>query len=148
MAAITLDDLGIAALGRARADARDAATEHTGPPGEPEPREPGTTGCVLYTAESLHEAQLVLDRLDEAGIQAQVFNTHLIGALGELPMSQCWPKIWLVDRERFEDARGIVEDYESRKRTDADGVRTCHDCGEESPGNFELCWSCRAPLDD
>lgn len=124
------------------------ATEETGPPVENGPKRIFGRGCVAYSAESLHEAQLLLDLLGEAGVEATLFNEHLLGAIGELPFSQCWPKIWLTDESNLPAARQVIACYESRKKQVSNGVRRCDGCGEESPDNFELCWSCRAPLDE
>lgn len=125
------------------------AAVHTGPPDDEEQEVPleAPDGCVVYSAASLYEAQLILHRLEEAGVEASLFNQHLVGALGELPFQECLPKIWLPDCTQWEQARGVIAAYEARQQARADETRKCHACGETGPANFELCWSCRAPLD-
>lgn len=137
---------------RLRTDRARSCSEQTGPPSGDEPpssNEPPVAchrGCAVYSAGSLHEAQLLLDLLDEAGIVARLFNTHLVGAMGELPFYQSLPRIWLVDEGDLEEARAVIEGYEARRRQSLDEPRHCGACGEESPGSFELCWSCRVPF--
>ena len=101
----------------------------------------------IYTAGSLYEAELLLHRLREAGIAARVLKQNLIGLAGELPHTEAHPEVWLDDAISERRARRIVDDYERRRRG-ADGPeKTCPVCAESSPSNFELCWSCRAPLE-
>jgi ribosomal protein S14 len=44
-------------------------------------------------------------------------------------------------------ARAVLKDYLQRKGAPDRGERRCVTCGEESPGNFDLCWSCRQPFE-
>lgn len=121
--------------------------EDTGPPEDDESHDSGRRGCFVYTAGSLYEAQLVLDLLEEAAIGAKLFNAHLIGALGELPLNQSLPKIWLLDESTRHAARSVIDAYEARRKQPLAEERRCNACGELSPGNFELCWSCREPFE-
>jgi hypothetical protein len=119
----------------------------SGPPEDPSPKTAPRRGCTVYSAENLYEAHLVLDLLEEAGIAARLFNEHLIGAMGELPFLESSPRIWLLDEADLRAARVLVDGYEARRKVPIRGTRRCPACSEESPDNFELCWSCRAPLD-
>jgi hypothetical protein len=119
----------------------------TGPEEDDETEPVTRAGCVVYSAGTLHEAQLVLDLLDEAGIVARLFNQHLVGAMGELPLHESLPKIWLLSGSDFDAARAVIDAYEERRKQDTDEVRRCHGCGDESPANFELCWRCREPFE-
>ncbi len=124
-----------------------AGVPDTGPPEGGDVEHVGPRGCVAYSAGSLHEAKLVLDLLEEAGIEARLFNEHLIGAMGELPFGESLPKIWLPDESDHAAARCVIDAYEARQKQTIDGTRRCHACGEDSPTNFELCWSCREPFE-
>lgn len=99
----------------------------------------------VYRAANLQEAYLVLHRLEQAGIEARVFNEHAHGGLGELPFTHVYPEIWVIEPADVERARRIVEDYQ---RTDPPaGVRVCRFCNEENPGGFEICWRCGASIE-
>ena len=100
----------------------------------------------LYVAGSLHEAQLLLDLLHDAGIDALIVNQHLSGAFGELPYSESLPRILLLNAEQRSEASAIVSAFEARMREATDAVVTCPSCREENPANFELCWSCSSEL--
>lgn len=100
----------------------------------------------LCTAGTLYEAQLILDRLTEAGIAAEVRNENLVGMLGLLPQSATLPAIWIENDADFERGRAVVDEYEARRLQPSGAEITCPACGELNPGNFELCWKCRAEL--
>ncbi len=97
---------------------------------------------AVYQASSLHEAQLLVDRLHELGIESYVKNEHLQGALGELPLS-LHPVICVVRDADYSRAREAAWDFEQANRQDPGPDRRCSQCGETSPGNFQVCWKCR-----
>jgi len=99
----------------------------------------------LYRAANLQEAHLVLHRLEQAGIEARLFNEYAQGGLGELPFTHVYPEIWVVEPADIERARRVVEDYQCAQSPL--GAHICRFCGEESPGGFEICWRCGAPLE-
>jgi hypothetical protein len=96
----------------------------------------------VYQAGSLHEAQMLVDRLAEVGIRTFVRNEHLQGALGELPVS-LHPVVCVVDDQQWSMAREVVIAFERARRADPGPDRVCDACGETSPGNFQVCWKCR-----
>src|SRR5262249_55327348 len=100
----------------------------------------------LYTAASIYEAQMVVDLLQFHGISARILNQVLSGLMGEVPLGQSFPQIWLFHPEDRDRAMGVLEDYKRRRRADLAAEIACHACGEPNPGNFELCWSCRSEL--
>ena len=93
-----------------------------------------------YTAGSLPEAHLMLHRLQDAGIEAHVFNQNAQSGVGEIPFTHAWPEIWLADPADLARARAIVQAVEHPPVPRADWI--CHTCAEANPGQFELCWSC------
>ena len=100
----------------------------------------------IYTAGTLQEAQLLLHRLLEAGIEARLMNEHLLGGFGQLPYGESLPRIALTNAAQAEDARSVIAAFEASMRQTSEAVLTCPACGEENPENFELCWKCRAEL--
>ena len=97
----------------------------------------------LYSAANLQEAHLIKGMLSAAGIEVRIFNEHLQGGLGELPFSEVYPEIWLEDESNAARAQCILADYE---RPASLASRRCRSCGEDSPGAFEICWSCGRPI--
>lgn len=100
---------------------------------------------AIYYAESLIDARLLIDRLDAKGIRTFLHNEHLQGALGELPMT-LRPVVALINEHDFGQARDEVIEFEAARRSPEAPERDCAECGESSPSNFQLCWSCRAQL--
>lgn len=100
----------------------------------------------LCSAGTLYEAQLILDLLRESFIRAEVRNENLVGLAGLLPESATLPTIWVANDGDWERGRAVVEEYEARRAEQTPPDVACPACGEDNPGNFELCWSCRAEL--
>lgn len=99
----------------------------------------------IYLAGSLMEAELFRDRLRQSGIDSMVKNREIQGALGELPLSLL-PEVWILDDKDLEAAQDEAQAFEARRKQDSGPDKICNHCQEENPGNFELCWKCRAEL--
>ncbi len=93
----------------------------------------------VYTAADLPEAHLVAQLLERAGIAARVFNEHAQGGLGEIPFTQAWPEVWLLEDDDVPRARRVLDDWQKAPRP---APRRCAGCGEDNPGGFETCWRC------
>jgi len=100
----------------------------------------------LCTTSTLYEAQLILDLLSESLIRAEIRNENLVGLAGLLPEAATLPTIWVEHESNWERARAIVDEFEARRFEKLPPDITCAVCGETNPGNFELCWKCRAEL--
>jgi hypothetical protein len=99
----------------------------------------------IYSAANLIEAQLMLDMLGHAGINARLFNENAQGGLGEIPFTHAYPEVWLINDSDVERGQRLVESYESSPAET--GVVFCRSCAEENPRNFQLCWHCGAGLE-
>ena len=98
----------------------------------------------FYIARQRFDAYLVADRLNQAGIRAHVFNEHASSIVGDVPPDVAQPQVWLereCDRERAEVMLRTIE-----ADAHASPPHRCMACGEESPGNFDLCWNCGRSL--
>ena len=93
----------------------------------------------VYTAATLPEAHLVRHLLQTEGIRTHVFNENGMALVGELPLAAALPQVWVADDAHAARARMLIDRYESRT---AGPARKCSECGEESPGAFEICWHC------
>ena len=90
----------------------------------------------------IFEAQHKANLLRSAGIRAEVRNTFLTGAVGDIPFIEAGPQIWIDPRESEEVARTIILEAEQAP-TGPDW--TCESCGEAIEGQFAQCWNCGAP---
>lgn len=79
--------------------------------------------------------------LRAAGIDCEVRNTVLSGALGEIPFLECAPQIWLRSAHDESRARELVEQL---RRPVAGEPWTCAACGEVLEPQFSQCWNCGA----
>ena len=98
----------------------------------------------VFTAATLLEAHLVQQMLEAESISAAVFNENAHAAAGELPITEVWPEVWIEDDRHRSEARSIIEHYEATSSGEMHAP--CAHCGENNPGNFELCWYCGVML--
>ena len=98
----------------------------------------------LYHAANLPDAHLLRGLLGQAGIEAHVFNENAQGGVGQLPVMEAYPQIWIVDERDVPRARQIIEAFEHMPSIRST-VR-CQQCAEDNPSNFQVCWSCGANL--
>lgn len=84
----------------------------------------------------------MLHRLQQAGIEACVFNEHAQGGMGEIPFTHTNPEVWLMNADDEARGRQLIASYE---KTDA-AATVCPRCGEDNPAAFEVCWQCGAPV--
>ncbi len=98
----------------------------------------------LCKASSLPDAHILRSVLEQAGVQVHVFNENAQGGVGQLPVSEALPELWLDDEADYERAQRLVKEFEEAPRIT--GTMRCGGCGEDNPGNFQVCWSCGASL--
>jgi hypothetical protein len=99
----------------------------------------------LYTAHDLIEAQLIRSILHARGIEAVVANEALQAGVGELPMVETWPEVWICESRDWDNAVEALRSYEQRE---VGSDWTCTQCQEINPGTFDVCWACVQPLAD
>ena len=81
------------------------------------------------------------DLLAKEGIECLLRNEQLSAALGEIPFTECFPELWVVDAEVYPRARLLLEAW--LKTADPDAADwVCGGCGETLAGNFSACWAC------
>lgn len=97
---------------------------------------------TVYTAADPIMAGFIEGVLNNAGIQAHVFQAGLYGAAGEVPPNECWARVVVVHTEQAEQARAVIQEYLEAEVQP--GVRewTCPDCGEAIEAQFTQCWNC------
>lgn len=87
------------------------------------------------------QAILLKEIFSEEGIDCLLRNVDLSVAMGEIPMTECFPELWVVDDETFPRARLLLEGWLNNGSLDSASWQ-CSDCGETLDGNFGACWSC------
>lgn len=98
----------------------------------------------FYSAANLPDAHIVLNLLSIEGIEARIFNQNAQGGLGEIPFNEAYPEVWLTNIRDFARAQRVLSDYQSGPLET--GLAPCANCGEDNPGNFQICWNCSQAL--
>lgn len=94
----------------------------------------------VYRAATLLQVAHARNVLITAGIQCELRNQYLAGALGDLPMMETWPQLYVDDGDEH-----IALNALARAAAAPAGIAwTCADCGEELEPQFTQCWRCGA----
>jgi Putative prokaryotic signal transducing protein len=97
----------------------------------------------VFRAASLIQVAHARNVLLTAGIQSELRNQYLAGALGDLPMLETWPQLYVDDDDEQPALRALA-----RAATAPSGASwTCEQCGEVSEPQFTSCWRCGAVSD-
>ena len=85
-------------------------------------------------------AGLLRERLAQEGIACLVRNDDLISVMGEIPLAECYPELWVIDDETWPRARLLLTAW--LEEAAQLPPWTCHGCGEVLEGQFNSCWKC------
>lgn len=91
------------------------------------------SGCSL--PDTTHFKNL----LELAGVPCVIKNRELGGGIGDLPVFDCAPEIW-VDGAQAERAAAVIRD--SVRPVVGVAPWRCVRCGEDNEPQFAACWSC------
>jgi len=98
----------------------------------------------VFSAGNILDAYLVQSLLTEAGIETQILNEFAQGGTGEIPFTQAYPEIWLINERDADSAKIIIDQFEQRPHEV--GTSKCKNCEEPNPDTFEVCWRCGTEL--
>jgi Putative prokaryotic signal transducing protein len=94
----------------------------------------------VFRAASLIQVAHARNVLLTAGIQSELRNQYLAGALGDLPMLETWPQLFVADDDESAALRALA-----RAAAAPTGKPwTCPQCGEHLEPQFTNCWRCGA----
>ncbi|MEQ8290485.1 MAG: DUF2007 domain-containing protein [Gammaproteobacteria bacterium] len=93
----------------------------------------------VYECDDAMLAGHVLSLLQGNAIACHVRNLSLTSGIGELPINECWPEVWVNDARDEMTARQLIEAALSEVQPGTDWH--CQ-CGEFIQGQFGTCWSC------
>jgi hypothetical protein len=92
----------------------------------------------VFRAASLLQVAHAHNVLIAAGIDSELRNQYLAGALGELPMLETWPQLWVDDALEAAALHAL-----QRAAAAPSGMPwTCEQCGEQLEPQFTTCWRC------
>ncbi len=82
--------------------------------------------------------------LEERGVRCFIKNERLFTAIGEIPFTECFPELWLLNDDDLSLARQTLEDWQQQDSADL-AAWTCPRCAELVDGNLGECWNCGTP---
>jgi Putative prokaryotic signal transducing protein len=86
-------------------------------------------------------AGLLKDRLEQEGIACLLKNNDLVSVMGEIPMVECYPELWVVDGETWPRAKKLLDLW--LQDSQASGPAwICPSCNEPVDAGFDACWNC------
>lgn len=94
----------------------------------------------VYRASSLLQVAHARNVLITAGIRCELRNQYLAGALGDLPMMETWPQLYVDDG----DERFALSALSRAAAAPVGSPWICSECSEESEPQFTQCWRCGA----
>ncbi len=92
----------------------------------------------VYRAASLLQVAHARNVLISAGIPCELRNVHLAGALGDLPMMETWPQLYVQDA----DERYALSALARAAAVQPGAPWTCEECREQLEPQFTSCWRC------
>lgn len=97
----------------------------------------------VYASPDLLSAGHVRNLLEQNGIASQLRNYYLGGGIGDLPVNECWPEIWVDDSDVVR-AEQVVRELREALAEPPGPPWICPVCGERNEGQFGECWHCGA----
>jgi len=97
----------------------------------------------ILSAPNLIEITQLKLVLESAGIACFVRNEVSSGLMGEVPLTECTPELWIEDDQRLADAMQMKSDWQANSNV-AGSDWVCPACGETSEPQFDSCWKCGA----
>jgi hypothetical protein len=92
----------------------------------------------IYSSMNGAEVHHFRNVLEGRGIECEVRGEDRRTAMGDLPITECWIELWLVDEARSAEAKALIDGA-----TIDEGIAwTCAGCGETIDGQFDVCWQC------
>ena len=81
--------------------------------------------------------------LEAEGIKCVIRNEHFGSILGEMPFTDTWPQLWVVNDLDYDRAKQLISDDGLAECPTEDWK--CSNCGEINEGQFAACWKCEKP---
>ena len=99
---------------------------------------------LIYSNQNLAQVGLMQSYLAEHNIRSELRNQHASSVMGEVSFFSVWPECWVADHD-FAAAKQLLDELDAAPTPTSEWQ--CSNCGEVSPANFSVCWSCESPVD-
>ena len=94
----------------------------------------------IFRAASLLQVAHARNVLIAAGIESELRNQYLAGAMGDLPIMETWPQLYVQDEDELPALRALAR----AEAAPSGPPWTCSECGEVLEPQFTSCWRCGA----
>jgi rubrerythrin len=95
----------------------------------------------VFVSQSLIEVEMRKEWLEQAGIRCTIKNQRISGLAGEIPFTETFPELWVIQNEDYDRARRVLEEGLVLLPSNQD-TWTCAGCGERHESPFGTCWNC------
>ena len=85
----------------------------------------------LTSAETIVTISHYQNLLAAEGIPTEIRNQHLGGVMGEVPVFETWPQLWIVNDLDYERAKQLIEAADNESPQEP---WQCRRCGEQNEG--------------
>jgi Putative prokaryotic signal transducing protein len=99
----------------------------------------------VFVAQHPTEAHFLKGLLESNGIPSEVQGEALFGVRGEIPFTEAFPEIWVLNDDQVDQALKVLRNRSSETdEVDERQSWQCSNCGEAVESQFTACWSCNA----
>ena len=95
----------------------------------------------VFVSQSLIEVEMRKEWLEQAGIRCTVKNQRISGLAGEIPFTETFPELWVLDDQDYDRVRQLLAE-ETEMLPSSQNTWTCAGCGERHESQFGTCWKC------
>ena len=95
----------------------------------------------VFVSQNLIEVEMRKERLEQAGIRCMIKNQRSSGLAGEIPFTEVFPELWVIQDEDYDRARQLLEEGLISLPSNQD-TWVCAGCGERHESQFATCWNC------
>jgi hypothetical protein len=98
----------------------------------------------VWSGSTLPDTTHFKNLLEQAGIDCVIKNRELGGGLGDLPIFDCSPELWVLEDAKVERAATLIRDSVHPARLGPAAPWHCTACDADNEGQFAACWRCGA----
>ncbi len=86
--------------------------------------------------------------LECEGIRTEVRNEGGSSLAGEVPFTQVFPELWVLETKDVGRAQRIIDNYQADAAPQTESFKdwVCSSCGETIEGSYAECWKCGAAM--
>jgi hypothetical protein len=98
----------------------------------------------VWSGATLADTTHLKNLLEHAGIESFIKNAYLGSAIGELPVYDSTPELWVFHDDDATRAEELLRDAMRPLATGHAAAWRCPSCGESVEAQFGVCWRCGA----